>query len=73
VDKVDPSASNMPKHEPFDMAVVPGSVLLWQADPKPEEAERYYNFSRFTMGLNELKGRGKTKIVWALLWGTSIN
>ncbi len=53
VDKVDPSASNMPKHEPLTMAAIPNSKLLWQADPRVEDADRYYNFSRFTMGLNE--------------------
>ena len=44
VDRVDPSASNMPKHEPLALGAVPNSVVLWQAEPKAQDAERYYNF-----------------------------
>ena len=42
--RVDPSASNMPKHEPLSLGAVPNSVVLWQAGPKAPDAERYYNF-----------------------------
>ena len=42
--RVDPSASNMPKHEPLSLGAVPNSVVLWQAEPKAPDAERYYNF-----------------------------
>ena len=44
VDRVDPSASNMPKHEPLALGAVPNSVVLWQAEPKAQDAEKYYNF-----------------------------
>ena len=44
VDRVDPSASNMPKHEPLSLGAVPNSVVLWQAEPKAQDAEKYYNF-----------------------------
>ena len=44
VDRVDPSASNMPKHEPLSLGAVPNSVVLWQAEPKSQDAEKYYNF-----------------------------
>lgn len=54
IDKIDPSASNLPKHEPLELGVIPGSTVLWQAEPRPEDSERYYNFSAFTMGLNEM-------------------
>jgi len=62
VDRVDPSASNMPKHEPLALGAVPNSVVLWQAEPKAQDAEKYYNFSRFTMALNEMKDGMDAKI-----------
>lgn len=54
VDKVKPDASNMPKHAPIDLCAIPNSKVLWQVEPRPEDSKAYYNFSQFTMGLNEL-------------------
>eukprot|EP00095_Tigriopus_kingsejongensis_P001648 snap_masked-scaffold801_size95070-processed-gene-0.4 protein:Tk01648 transcript:snap_masked-scaffold801_size95070-processed-gene-0.4-mRNA-1 annotation:"oxysterol-binding protein 2" len=54
VDKVKPDASNMPKHAPLGMCDIPNSKALWQVEPRPEDSTQYYNFSQFTMGLNEL-------------------
>jgi len=54
VEKVDPSASNLPKHAPLGLGVIPHSKVLWQVDPRPENSNLYYNFSQFTMGLNEM-------------------
>ena len=53
LEKVDPSASNLPKHAPIELGEIPGSRILWQVDPRPEDSDKYYNFSLFTMGLNE--------------------
>lgn len=33
---------------------LPGQKLLWQATPRPENAEKYYNFTLFALMLNEL-------------------
>ena len=52
-DKIDASASNLPKHAPLTMCEIPGSMALWNADPRPEYSASFYNFSLFTMGLNE--------------------
>ena len=54
MDKIDPSASNLPKHAPLALGSVPHSKVLWQVDPRPENSQRFYNFSQFTMGLNEM-------------------
>jgi len=59
LDKVDASASNLPKHPPFLLGAVPNSSLLWEAAKRPQDAGLYYNFSSFTMGLNEA-GQGTT-------------
>jgi len=53
IDKIDPSASNLPKHPPLPLGAIPDSKILWQADPKPQHSSKYYNFSSFTMKLNE--------------------
>jgi len=57
LDKVDPGCGNLPKHPPLLMGAVPDSTILWEADPRPKDAEIFYNFSSFTMKLNEL-GQG---------------
>ena len=54
IDKVDPSGSNLPKHSPLSIGAIPGSTILWQVDSRTEDASLYYNFSRFTMGLNQM-------------------
>ena len=54
IEKIEPNCSNLPKHSPFRLGVVPNSKVLWQVDPRPEEAALYYNFTRFAMGLNEV-------------------
>jgi len=54
VDKIESSASNLPKHLPLKLGMVPNSKVLWQVDPRPEDAALYYNFTRFAMGLNEV-------------------
>ncbi|XP_055332802.1 oxysterol-binding protein-related protein 1-like [Paramacrobiotus metropolitanus] len=39
-------------HDPmFD---IPGAKILWQLDPRPLYCSKYYGFSLFAMGLNEL-------------------
>lgn len=52
-EKLEANASNLPKHAPFAMGVIPNSVVLWNVDPRPEDSHKYYNFSQFAMGLNE--------------------
>ena len=54
VDKIESSATNLPKHSPLKLGMVPNSKVLWQVDPRPEDAALYYNFTRFAMGLNEV-------------------
>jgi hypothetical protein len=54
VEKVDAGATGLPKHAPFELGAVPNSRVLWKADPKPQDADKYYNFSAFTMRLNEM-------------------
>ncbi len=53
MDKVEANASNLPKHAPFELGEIPNSKVLWHVDPRPEDSNLYYNFSNFTMGLNE--------------------
>ena len=36
IDKIEPDASNLPKHPPLLMGAVPNSRVLWEADPKVE-------------------------------------
>ena len=38
------------------MGAVPDSEVLWQAAARPEHSSLYYNFSSFTMKLNEAAG-----------------
>lgn len=53
MNKIDVTASNLPKHPPLLLGAVPSSKVLWQVDPLPEHSGLYYNFSSFTMKLNE--------------------
>jgi len=56
--KVDPGAGNLPKHPPLLLGAVPDSTVLWQAAPRPADSEIFYNFSSFTMKLNEAGSGG---------------
>ena len=56
--KTDPGASNLPKHPPLLPGAVPDSKILWEAAPRPEHSSLYYNFSSFTMKLNEAGNGG---------------
>lgn len=58
VEKTDANASNLPKHAPFELCDIPNSKVLWHVDPRPEESSKFYNFSHFTMGLNEYEPEG---------------
>jgi len=60
-DKSEPNASNLPKHAPFELCDIPNSKVLWHVDPRPEDSSQYYNFSNFTMGLNEFDTEGEHK------------
>jgi len=51
--KVSPCGKDLPKHPPLLMGAVPSSSILWEAAPRPGDSTLYYNFSSFTMGLNE--------------------
>ena len=53
-DKMNENASNLPKHEPLEMGAIPASTVLWRVEPRPEDCDKYYNFSTFAMGLNAL-------------------
>lgn len=64
VEKVDPSASNLPKHAPLALGVIPHSKVLWQVDPRPDNSNLFYNFSQFTMGLNEMTPNYLVKILF---------
>ncbi|KAB7494228.1 Oxysterol-binding protein-related protein 1 [Armadillidium nasatum] len=33
---------------------IPNSVVLWEADPRPDNSSQYYHFTLFAMSLNEL-------------------
>jgi len=57
--KIDPGASNLPKHPPLLPGAVPDSKVLWEAAPRPEHSGLYYNFSSFTMRLNEAGNGGE--------------
>lgn len=61
IDKIEANASNLPKHAPFELCDIPNSKVLWHVDPRPEESSQYYNFSNFTMGLNEFDKEGEHK------------
>lgn len=56
--KVDPGAGNLPKHPPLLLGAVPGSSVLWEAAVRPQHSDLYYNFSSFTMKLNEAGSGG---------------
>ena len=64
-EKIDPSASNLPKHVPLTLGCIPNSKVLWQVDPRPENSPQFYNFSQFTMGLNEMSPNylGKERVL----------
>ena len=49
---------DLPKHTPFELCDIPNSKVLWHVDPRPEDSSQYYNFSNFTMGLNEFHESG---------------
>lgn len=55
MDKIDPSGSNLPKHAPLTKEAIPNSKVLWEVSEKAGDCDRYYNFSDFTMGLNEIR------------------
>ena len=57
-------ASNLPKHPPLLPGAVPDSKVLWEVAPRPEHSGLYYNFSSFTMRLNEAGNGGE--------WGTRL-
>jgi len=59
LEKMNADASNLPKHPPLPLGAIPDSRVLWMADPKPEHSSMYYNFSSFTMKLNEAGQGGK--------------
>ena len=48
------SKDSLPKHAPFELCDIPNSKVLWHVDPRPEDSAQYYNFSHFTMALNEV-------------------
>ena len=52
-------ASNLPKHPPLLPGAVPDSKVLWEVAPRPEHSGLYYNFSSFTMRLNEAGNGGE--------------
>lgn len=52
-DKTEANASNLPKHAPLEVCDIANSKVVWHVDPRPEDSGQYYNFSHFTMGLNE--------------------
>ena len=52
-EKIEANASNLPKHAPFELCDIQNSKVLWHVDPRPQDSSSYYNFSHFTMGLNE--------------------
>lgn len=51
--KVTEKSDAVPKHAPFELCDIANSKVLWHVDPRPEDSGQYYNFSQFTMGLNE--------------------
>ena len=61
MDKIEANASNLPKHAPIELCDIPNSKVLWHVDPRPEDSNQYYNFSNFTMGLNEFDTEGEHK------------
>lgn len=48
-----------PKKPGFDEA---NSTLLWQVDEQPENAERIYNFTKFTLQLNKITSEMKKSL-----------
>ena len=61
VEKTEANASNLPKHAPFELCDIPNSSVLWHVDPRPEDSAEYYNFSNFTMSLNQIHPQGEHK------------
>ncbi|XP_040573598.1 oxysterol-binding protein-related protein 2 [Lepeophtheirus salmonis] len=54
-EKIDIGATKLPKHCPLNMCEISGSSLLWQADPRPEDSDIFYNFTEFAIRLNEIR------------------
>ncbi|XP_046377333.2 oxysterol-binding protein-related protein 1-like [Haliotis rufescens] len=40
--------------QPYDLGL-PGQLTLWRANPRPEDSHKYFCFTSFSMGLNELR------------------
>ena len=57
--KVDEGAAKLPKPPPLLPGAVPDSKTLWEAAARPEHSALYYNFSSFTMKLNEAGNGGE--------------
>ncbi|KAL7630896.1 UNVERIFIED_CONTAM: hypothetical protein RMT77_018818 [Armadillidium vulgare] len=41
---------------------IPNSVVLWEADPRPDDSSQYYHFTLYAMSLNELNEDLKRQI-----------
>ncbi|KAM9786200.1 oxysterol-binding protein-related protein 2-like [Neosynchiropus ocellatus] len=55
-ERADDDADDMPEVQET-VSVVPGSTLLWRIDSRPPHSATMYNFTNFTMSLNELDPR----------------
>lgn len=63
----DPEALNdgngsIPKSDSTASLDIPNSNTLWQVQPRPNDSEKYYNFTNFAMSLNELSQELKSKL-----------
>ncbi|XP_055702514.1 oxysterol-binding protein-related protein 2 isoform X3 [Phlebotomus papatasi] len=59
-DVPEPPEGEIPKCDSTYSIDIPNSMTLWEADPRPENAAEYYQFTLFAMGLNELEPEMKT-------------
>jgi hypothetical protein len=47
----------IPKSDSSHSLDIPNSRILWQANPRPEYSSQYYNFTLFSMSLNQLNDK----------------
>ncbi|XP_049776943.1 oxysterol-binding protein-related protein 1-like [Schistocerca cancellata] len=58
----EPVDGDIPKCDSTYSIDIPNSVTMWEADPRPENAADYYQFTLFAMSLNEMEEGMREKL-----------
>ncbi|KAJ8686275.1 hypothetical protein QAD02_022069 [Eretmocerus hayati] len=54
-DTIDDPSQDFPDTDGLTIDDVPGSIVLWEATPRPADSAEYYQFTTFAMSLNEME------------------